>query len=65
MIGSKIISTIGPNIACEASIYVDDIEQAGSHINTIEGTARNCGTVEIWKTSESTLSITKLTKLPL
>ena len=46
MIGSKIISTIGPNIACEASIYVDDIEQAGSHINTIEGTARNCGNME-------------------
>ena len=45
-IGSKIVSTIGPNIASEASIYVDDIEQAGSHINTIEGTARNCGTME-------------------
>ena len=45
-IGSKIVSTIGPNIVSEASIYVDDIEQAGSHINTIEGTARNCGTME-------------------
>ena len=46
MVGSKIVSTIGPNIRCEASIYVDDIEQAGSHINIIEGTARNCGTME-------------------
>ena len=46
MFGSKIVSTIGPNIKCEASIYVDDIEQAGSHINIIEGTARNCGTME-------------------
>ena len=45
-IGSKNISTIGPNIKCEASVYVDDIEQAGSHLNTIEGTARNCGTME-------------------
>ena len=45
-IGTKNISTIGPNIKCEASVYVDDIEQAGSHINTIEGTARNCATME-------------------
>ena len=45
-IGVRNISTIGPNIECEASIYVDDIEQAGSHINTIERTAGNCSAME-------------------
>ena len=45
-VGFKNVSTIGPNIQCEASIYVDDIEQAGSHIKTMERTAGNCGVME-------------------
>ena len=45
-IGVKNINTIGPHIECEASIYVDDIEQAGSHVNTVERTAKNCVAME-------------------
>ena len=45
-VGTKNISTIGPNIKCEASIYVDDIEQAGSHVNIVERTAKNCVAME-------------------
>jgi hypothetical protein len=45
-IGTKNISTIGPEIECESSIYVDDIEHAGSHINIIERAAQNCGSME-------------------
>ena len=45
-IGTKNISTIGPNIECEASIYVDDIEHAGSHINITERAAMNCRSME-------------------
>ena len=41
-IGTRNISTIGPKIECESSIYVDDIEHAGSHINIIERAAQNC-----------------------
>ena len=45
-IGTKNVNTIGPNISCESSIYVDDIEHAGSHINTIEKAAENCAAME-------------------
>ena len=45
-IGAKNISTIGPKVECEASIYVDDIEHAGSHINITERTAMNCRSME-------------------
>ena len=45
-IGTKNITTIGPGIQCEASIYVDDIEQAGSHAKIIERTATNCVAME-------------------
>ena len=45
-VGLKNVSTIGPNIECEALIYVDDIESAGSHIESIETTAFNCSIME-------------------
>ena len=45
-IGTKNVSTIGPDIACESSIYVDDIEHAGSHIGIIERAAQNCQHME-------------------
>jgi hypothetical protein len=45
-IGTKNVNTIGPNISCESSIYEDDIEHAGSHINTIEKAAENCASME-------------------
>ena len=44
--GQKSITTIGPNVRVEALIYVDDIQQAGSHISTIEKTANNCAIME-------------------
>ena len=45
-VGLKSITTIGPNIECESSIFVDDIEQAGSHIDNIETAAANCSIME-------------------
>ena len=45
-IGTKNINTIGPKISCESSIYVDDIEHAGSHVKTIERAAENCVAME-------------------
>ena len=44
--GEKSITTIGPNVRVEALVYVDDIQQAGSHITTIEKAANNCAIME-------------------
>ena len=46
-VGRKSTTTIGPNINCEASIFVDDIQQAGSQTHNIETAANNCAVMEI------------------
>ena len=45
-VGRKSTTTIGPNIECEASMFVDDIKQAGSQEHNIEVAASNCSVME-------------------
>ena len=45
--GNKCFTTIGPTIKCESLIFVDDIEQTGSHIETIERAVGNCRSMEL------------------
>ena len=45
-IGTKNITTIGPDIECMSLIYVDDIEHGGSHLKSIERAASNCNSME-------------------
>ena len=45
-IGSRNVTTIGPNIHCMSLIYVDDIEHCGSHLESIERAASNCSSME-------------------
>ena len=45
-IGSRNVTTIGPNIQCMSLIYVDDIEHGGSHLESIERAASNCSSME-------------------
>ena len=46
-VGNKCFTTIGPTIKCESLIFVDDIEQTGSHIETIERAVGNCRSMEL------------------
>ena len=46
-IGNKCFTTIGPNIKCESLIFVDDIEQSSSQIETIEKAVSNCRSMEL------------------
>ena len=45
-VGSRNITTIGPNIQCMSLIYVDDIQHGGSHLKSIERAASNCSSME-------------------
>ena len=45
-IGTRNITTLGPDIECMSLIYVDDIEHGGSHLESIERAASNCNSME-------------------
>ena len=48
-IGKKCITTIGPNLKCEALIYVDDIQFATSNKRMLENAISNCRSMETLK----------------